>query len=356
MIATRLGFLSRSVTDQVDARLAEFFDERKGLAHRYGPQYPGLWEAARRASDGGKRFRPLLVKRTHDELGGDNHRAAIEVAAAFELLHTAFLLHDDLIDHDDLRRGLPNLAGGESRRARAAGLAQGDAAHWGEASAILAGDLLIHFAQSLVAKLDLPHPQRLALLELFDESVFVTAAGELADVALSAGLQPAGLPQVLDMSSHKTASYSFCGPLRAGAILAGADTETLDLLGDYGSLVGVAFQLRDDLLGVFGDEATTGKSALNDLRENKITPLVAYARSTSSWSSVEHLLGKPDLTHQEADLLRGMLELCGARSYVEDLIAAHVGDACGIVAASNLPATLRDGLIDIAHASADRDA
>ncbi len=356
MIATDLGFLSSSVTDDVDARLATFFDERAMHSLGYGKHYAHLWEATRRASDGGKRFRPLLVLSTHDELGGTNHSAAIEIATAFELLHTAFLLHDDLIDNDILRRGLPNLSGSESGRARAAGIHEVEADRWGTASAILAGDLLIHFAQSMVARVDIPQSQRLAILDLLDDSVFVTAAGELADVALSAGLQSADLAQVLNMSSHKTASYSFCGPLRAGAVLAGASTETLELLGDYGTLVGIAFQLRDDLLGVFGDESVTGKSSLGDLRENKITPLIAYAKSTSSWAGVEHLMGNPDLTDDQADLLRGTLELCGARSYVEDLIAAHVGDACGIIAASGLPAGLRNGLIAIAHASAERSA
>ncbi|MEO6941481.1 MAG: polyprenyl synthetase family protein [Terrimesophilobacter sp.] len=340
----------------VDSRLTRFFDERRVHATRYGSLYPHLWDAARRASDGGKRFRPMLVIRTHHELGGENDDAAVDVAAAFELLHTAFLLHDDIIDHDLLRRGIPNLAGGEAEHARAAGVSEQLARQWGEASAILAGDLLIHFAQSLVARIEMPVRQRSALLDLLDDSVFITAAGELADVALSAGLQSSELPQVLQMSSHKTASYSFSGPLRAGAILAGADPEVLAVLGEYGDLVGTAFQLRDDLLGVFGNEAVTGKSTINDLREKKITPLVAYARSTSSWSSVDHLLGKPDLTHDEADLLRGMLELCGARAYVEDLIAAYAGEACGVIAASALPAGLRDGLLGVARTSAERAA
>lgn len=356
MTMSHLAFLGDTSTGSVDSRLAEFFDERGRLARMYGAQYPRLWKAAHGASRGGKRFRPLLVIRTHDELGGTNPTAAVDVATAFELLHTAFLLHDDLIDNDLLRRGQPNLAGSERDRARAAGLSERQAALWGHASAVLAGDLLIHFAQSMIARIDVAHDQRTALLDLLDESMFITAAGELADVALSIGLHTAELPHVLDMTSHKTANYSFCGPLRAGAILAGADDETLSLLGDYGNLVGIAYQLQDDLLGVFGDEAATGKSSLGDLRENKMTPLIAYARSTSSWASVDHLLGKPDLRDDEAELLRGMLELCGARSWVEDLIAAHIGDACGLVAASALPTGLRDGLIALAHSSVERVA
>jgi geranylgeranyl diphosphate synthase, type II len=348
--------LRSSESESVDTRLAEFFAEREGLSRGYGVQYPYLWRAARRASDGGKRFRPLLVIRTHDELGGTHHEAALDVATAFELLHTAFLLHDDLIDNDHHRRGQPNLAGGESNRALGAGLSAAHAQQWGDASAILAGDLLIHFAQSMVARIDLPHNKRSAILDLLDESVYVTAAGELADVAFSVGLQEGKLAHVLDMSSHKTASYSFCGPLRAGAILAGADQETLSLLADYGNLVGIAFQLRDDLLGVFGDENLTGKSSLGDFRENKITPLIAYAQSTSAWEPYNHLLGKPDLSVDEADVLREMLDTCGALSYVKNLIERHVDDACSMVAASSLPVSFREELIAIAHLSAERVA
>ncbi len=351
-----LTALSHDIASDVDTRLTDFFNDRRQEAHRFGAQFPHLWDAARRASDGGKRFRPMLVINTHNELGGTNHNAALDVAAAFELLHTAFLIHDDLIDHDLLRRGIPNLAGGEAIRARAAGVDDTLARQWGEASAILAGDLLIHFAQSMVARIEVPNQERNLLLDLLDDSMFVTAAGELADVALSAGLAPAELPQVLAMISHKTANYSFSGPLKAGAILAGADTHVLEVLHEYGDLVGTAFQLRDDLLGVFGDESVTGKSNLNDLRENKITPLIAFARTTRSWESVSHLMGKPELNEEDGDLLRGMLELCGARTYVEDLIAAYAGDACGLIAAANLPDGLRKGLISVAHTSTERAA
>ncbi len=356
MSTALLTSISQDIIARVDTRLNAFFDDRRHQANGYGAHYPHLWDAARTSSYGGKRFRPMLVIHTHDELGGANSDAAIDVAAAFELLHTAFLVHDDLIDHDVVRRGIPNLAGGEAARARRAGVDDTLAAHWGESSAILAGDLLIHFAQSLVARIDVTARERTALLDLFDDSVFITAAGELADVALSAGLVDSELPNVLAMSSHKTASYSFSGPLRAGAILAGADERVLAVLREYGDLVGTAFQLRDDILGVFGVEAETGKSCLNDFRENKITPLIAYARTTPAWSSVSHLMGKPDLTNDEGELLRGILELSGARAYVEDLIAAFAGDACGLIAASPLPASLRNDLINVAHSSAERSA
>lgn len=351
-----LTSLSHDIASDVDARLSAFFDSRRHQAQGFGVQYPNLWDAARRACDGGKRFRPMLVIHTHNELGGTNHAAALDVAAAFELLHTAFLIHDDLIDHDLLRRGIPNLAGGEADRARAAGLDDTLSRQWGEASAILAGDLLIHFAQSMLARVDVPSRARNSLLDLLDDSMFVTAAGELADVALSAGLAPADLPQVLKMIAHKTANYSFSGPLKAGAILAGADSHVLEVLHEYGDLVGTAFQLRDDLLGVFGDESITGKSNLNDLRENKITPLIAFARTTRSWASVSHLMGQPELNKDDGELLRGMLELCGARAYVEDLIAAYAGDACGLIAAADLPDGLRKGLISVAHTSTERAA
>lgn len=100
----------------------------------------------------------------------------------------------------------------------------------------------------------------------------------------------------------------------------------------------------------------TGKSNLNDLRENKVTPLIAYARTTPSWASVSHLMGKEDLTQDEGELLRGTLELNGARTYIEDLIAGFAGDACGLIASSGLPSGLRHWLINVAHTSAERTA
>lgn len=341
-------FAGTGVHNAVQDRLDEFFAERISLASAYGENYRLLWEAAREASSGGKRFRPALVVGVYRDLRGTDEDSALRIATAFELLHTAFLLHDDVIDRDLVRRGVPNLVGAFAADATQRGASDASARTWGEASAILAGDLLIQAAQGFIARLAVADDIRSRLLDLFDRSVFITAAGELADVAFSARVRVPSLSDVMAMTEQKTASYSFEAPLKAGAMLAGAGPDTLSTLGEFGRLVGIAFQLRDDQLGVFGDASITGKSVINDLRNGKETPLIAHARSTAHWPQIEDALGDPALSDEDGLLLRATLEECGARTFVDALIADHVSRAVDLVDQSTLSPTLTAHLRDVA--------
>ncbi|NEN06050.1 polyprenyl synthetase family protein [Diaminobutyricibacter tongyongensis] len=328
----------------VEHRIRSFFAGRLDDAAHYGSEYEHLWQAASRASAGGKRLRPMLVLVAHGGVHGSDAAQAVELAVAFELLHTAFLLHDDVIDGDEVRRGVPNVVGEFGLDARRRAISEARAEQWGRTAAILAGDLLIHYSQSLVARLDVDRDTRIALLDVLDRGVFVTAAGELADVSYSVGVTEPRLTDALDMTERKTAAYSFEAPLIAGAILGGADRECIRALGEYGRLLGVAFQLGDDLLGTFGAEGVTGKSVVNDLREGKETPLVSFARATDEWARVDDLFGRPDLSPKEADRLRSALELCGARAFVESLVADHVRDAVAALDVAAVPAGLASQL------------
>src|SRR5215207_4021992 len=310
--------------------LDTFFAERVARAAAHGGDYERLWSAARDAASGGKRIRPALVLAAHRAFAGAQTESAVRLAAAFELLHTAFLIHDDVIDHDLVRRGAPNVAGRFALDGVARGLSVVRANEYGEASAILAGDLLISGAHRLVAELDAPHDVRGSLLELIDECVFLAAAGEHADVRFAAGATP-GERDILAMIENKTASYSFSAPLQAGALLGGATPDAVDRLGEIGRHLGVAFQLRDDVLGVYGSPAVTGKSVLGDLREGKETLLIAYARAHAGWSAVAVEFGRPDLDDAAAARLRAAIEASGARSRVEQLITARCDAAIAAV-------------------------
>jgi geranylgeranyl diphosphate synthase type II len=348
----------------LDGRIAAFFAERIARAGGYGDEYLRLWSSARAAADGGKRIRPRFVLSAFRALSGERGDAdaspltdaALDVAVAFELLHTAFLLHDDVIDGDTVRRGRPNIAGEFAADAAERGAPGTTARLWGESAAILAGDLLIHAASSLVARLDVPAAMRGRLLDVLDHSVFVTAAGELADVRLSAGLGSPDLADVLRMTEHKTAAYSVAGPLLAGAILAGAHGGLLDRLAEYGRLVGIAFQLGDDLLGIFGTPDLTGKSVLSDLREGKETTLIAYARSTTGWAAVADLLDRRDPGDDDAEALAAALENCGARRFVEGLLADHVAAALALLDSPQVPRQLAAPLADLARSCIGRTA
>jgi geranylgeranyl diphosphate synthase type II len=341
---------------RVAAGISAFFDAKESMARGYGRRYADLWAAARRSSEGGKRFRPALVINAYHSLGGTSDEHAVVVATAFELLHTAFLLHDDVIDMDTVRRGQPNLLGACAAHAADRGASQRAAATWGQASAILAGDLLIHAAQSQVARLEVPGHTRSALLDLLEETMFVSAAGELADVAFSTTVEPPVLCDVLSMTQWKTAHYSFQAPLRSGAILAGANDEALNALSEYGHHIGSAFQLRDDILGVFGSDDLTGKSTISDLREGKITALMCSGLQLDDTGELRQILAHDDITESDADRARKILEDTGARTSIENLVADYAQLGVAAIDTPALPAPLREQLAVVAHKACERSA
>ena len=306
-----------------DEALHHLLDDGRARAALIDPEHARLWDALCVATEGGKRFRPALVVAAHDALGGGRSAAAAEVGAAIELLHTAFVIHDDVIDGDHVRRGRLNVSGTFRRRATGAGAEDAAAEEYGVAAAILAGDLALAAAVRTVATCGAPAGVVRRLLDLLDGALHTTAAGELADVRLSLGLAPASLAESLTMAEQKTSAYSFSLPLQAGAVLAGADTGTIGRLEEAGRAMGIAFQLADDLIGVFGDPARSGKSATGDLRTGKQTPLMAHARSTPEWEQIQTFLGR-DLAEAELAEVRRLLAVSGSREFVERLAERHL--------------------------------
>lgn len=342
----------------LEARIAEIFDERAGLVRELGPLTERLWAGAREAASGGKRIRARLVLAAYRGFGGEaDSTAALDAAVAFELLHTAFLLHDDVLDGDLVRRGRPNLI------ARFAGDAAGSAAgstgatgqRWGEAAAILAGDLLIQTATTLVAGIAAPEPRRRAALAALERCVLETAAGELADVGAGLGVTAPGVEEVLAFTELKTAPYTFSAPLVVGAALAGADETQRATLERFGAAAGLAFQLRDDVLGVFGDEQVTGKSAESDLRAGKVTALVAFARQSGS-TELDALLARDELDAAACDRLRELLVHTGALARVEALITELAEAARAELSRAELPRRLSAELAELLVAAVERAA
>jgi geranylgeranyl diphosphate synthase type II len=324
-----------------DEALRRLLDAGAARAAATAPQHARLWAALAMAAEGGKRFRPALLVATHDALGGSRSAAAVEVGAAVELLHTAFVVHDDVIDGDDVRRGRLNVSGTFHAHALVAGASGQDATDLGRTAGILAGDLALAAAIRAVATCGAPVPVAERLLDLFDAALHTTAAGELADVELSLGTRSSSLVDSLTMAEQKTGAYSFALPLQCGAVLAGADEAAVDVLGEAGRSLGIAFQLVDDLLGVFGDPRVTGKSATCDLRTRKQTPLLVHARSGSDWDAISAYVGR-DLTDAELDEARRLLTASGSRRFVEDLAADHLATARAGMAQVGIPAAALD--------------
>src|SRR5690554_154712 len=326
---------------QVSRVLDEFFRNHGKRASRHGSTYVRLWRELEDATVGGKLIRPQLVIAVYEGLRGEADDTVATVGAAFELLHTALIVHDDVIDRDFVRRGKPNISGTYRDLAVAKGADSATAEHHGMSAAVVAGDLALFYSYRLIDFSGVAEHVRAPLLQLMDEALFASAAGELLDLDYSGTVAIPTVANILEMARLKTAVYSFEVPMKAGAVLAGADAAVIDSLGDFGREIGTAYQIVDDLLGVFGDEKTTGKSTTSDLREGKRTVLVAHAAASDLWAQIAPLFGSAELSDRDANRLRQVLDASGARQYAERLLADHVQRAESILAQPVIPPGLR---------------
>lgn len=335
---------------RIDAAIASSLARLEARAATRGESAVALAASIQRAAGGGKRLRPALVVRSFEAFGGDREAvpALWQVAAAFELLHTAFVVHDDVIDRDTARRGVPNVGGEFRSRAAGRGAAPTASAIVGDAAAILAGDLLLHEVSRLTATAELPAATRATLIDLLDEAVLVSAIGELADVENAAFSDVPDATTLLGAAHDKTAVYSFRAPLAAGAVLAGASAADQAAVAAASAQLGLAFQLVDDLIGTFGTRAQAGRSPGADLREGKRTPLIAFARDTAAWPEVSSALA---LAHTGPIAVRRAqreLTASGARTRMVELIGETLTTAQQVTAA--LPDDARELLDSLTDA------
>ncbi|WP_031146645.1 polyprenyl synthetase family protein [Streptomyces erythrochromogenes] len=271
---------------------------------------------------GGKRLRPLLCVTGWQAADGRGiPEAVVRVAASLEMFHTFCLIHDDVMDDSGSRRGAPTvhrrlaLHHGQGRGALAA-------ERVGASCAILIGDLALAWSGELLHAAGLTPRQLDAVLPLVDEMRSEVMYGQYLDVT-AAGRPTTDVDQALRIARYKTAKYTVERPLHIGAALVGAPPAVYEALSAYALPVGEAFQLRDDLLGVFGTPEVTGKPVLDDLREGKHTVLAALALQRADRDqhrALHSLLGRPSLDEAEGAHLREILTATGARHEVENMI------------------------------------
>lgn len=322
------------VRDDVDRLLRNFYDQRLQQASQLDPAYGTLWQTiSELAFAGGKRMRPYLIVLAYEIYGGQSYDDILPAAAAAELLHLSLLVHDDITDKDTIRYGTDNMTGSYQKLYAARGANAADSRHYAESAALLAGDLLLSAAHGMLLESALPAEQRLLAHGLLTRAVFEVAAGQLLD--MEAGMNGMSATDAYKIARLKTASYSFVSPLRCGAALAGASRDQLARLEELGNVLGLSFQLSDDLLGVFGDELVTGKSNLTDLQEGKHTYMMQLAFDNASvpqLSELKRLVGKHDLREAQADVVRRIIIDCGAKAMIEQALVerrheaeAHIG-------------------------------
>jgi geranylgeranyl diphosphate synthase type I len=321
-VARETGWDEASFRDDLQAAIDGFLDEQAQRLAALGDDAARLIEAARHAVSGGKRFRAAFCwwgYHAVDPAPADPI-ALVRACAALELLHASALVHDDYMDASDTRRGHPAAHRAMEAQHREHGW-RGNPEQYGAAGAILLGDLLLGWADELLGRCGLP-PDRVAPAhELFALCRSEVIAGQFLDVSVQARAS-ADVDAAMTVLRYKSAKYSIERPLQIGAALAGGGPDLLTALSHFGLPLGEAFQLRDDLLGVYGDPGVTGKPAGDDLIEGKRTVLVALALDgapTEEAKRLDHALGRP-LRPAEVEDLRGIIDRSGAHTQVESVI------------------------------------
>jgi geranylgeranyl diphosphate synthase type I len=328
------------VRDQVSRALTGFLARQRAVAGEIAAELLPAVDAICEALAGGKRLRAAFCYWGWRGAGGADQPEIFTAAAALELLHASALVHDDVLDDSDTRRGRPTIHRQFAARHAAAGW-RGSAEAFGRGTAILLGDLLLAWTDELFQASGLPpaalHRGR-TVLDLMRTEVM---AGQYLDLLEQAAPQGEGVASALRVVRYKTAKYTIERPLHLGAALTAPDDPALTSgYSAYGLPLGVAFQLRDDVLGVFGDPAETGKPAGDDVREGKRTVLVAIAREKATAAqagTLDRLLGDPSIGPGGVAEFRALLAETGALAECEMMIDRYVTEA--LAALEPLPAT-----------------
>ncbi len=347
-------------------RIASFIADAEDSLSHMGAEAEVFIEQTRTFLTGGKRFRAIctlvgFASAGAGSEGSPNEKNAIDVAVGLEFFHAAALVHDDIMDRSDTRRGKPAAHRAFDAMHRRSGFA-GDADRFGVSSALLFGDLLLAFSDELItAGIAGQGPVGRRARAEFNNMRRDVTVGQYLDiveeVAWPVVARDNALERAIRVVTYKSAKYSIEAPLRIGAALAGADEATLAGLSKFGLPLGIAFQLRDDLLGVFGNEKQTGKPVGDDLREGKRTALIAIAEARLGDATTALAgLGDDHLSPSRVSEIQMTLRNVGAEEAVERMIAEHLELAHTALAAVPVSDEVRDALANIAHIVTERSA
>jgi len=279
-------------------------------------------------SRGGKRMRGALVMHGYAMCGGTNQAMIIQAARAIEMLHAYMLILDDIQDRSRIRRGKPSahisLAAYHNEQAL-----QGDADHFGISLACNAAIAGAHAAQIVLANMDADPQLKLNALSITNRTLMITAHGQTYDIMNEVVTQPS-LKDIDRVMEWKTALYSVINPLHVGMVLAGGDCHDTDAITPYALHSGRAFQMADDILGVYGDERELGKNPMDDIREGKQTILTTYSLAHATPKDADFLrrmLGNIHLTAAEFDRCKTIIAESGAMAHARDLAAEEARKA-----------------------------
>jgi geranylgeranyl diphosphate synthase type II len=348
---------SEATTVLLQQNITDYFEQQINAARHVHADYAVLWsELYRLVQAGGKRLRPHMVFLSYEAFGGRDIALVAPIAAAQEMLHQCLLIHDDIIDRDYVRHGVPNVTGGYQVRYRTLVTDPALRTHYANGAALMGGDLLLSAAYQMIAQSGVSDAHKLQVQTVLGQAIFEVGGGELLDT--EASFRPAEQTDTLLIARYKSAGYSFVGPLVTGAILADATSEQRQVVHAFAENLGAAFQLQDDILGVFGSTFKTGKSTTGDIREGKRTYLVEcfYAVADNRQKQLfEKYFGRSDITSAQANQVRKLLNNSGAKERTIQKIAELEVAAVRALIALELSSEYHDRFLQLVQRSLRRD-
>jgi geranylgeranyl diphosphate synthase, type I len=268
---------------------------------------------------GGKRLRPILMIQGYQAAGGKDEKMVLATSPSIELIHMFLLIHDDIMDRDSIRHGQATVNSHYEKWGRMM-FGRKDSVHFGNSMAIIIGDMVGALGSQIIFSSKFPAERITRALNKLQSIISLTVIGQTKDIYMEY-LGKASEKEVLKMYEYKTARYTIEGPLHLGAILAGADDQLLAGLSRYAIPLGIAFQIQDDIIGIFGSEKKIGKPVGSDIREGKITLLYLYAwKKADAWQKkdIRRIFGKKNLTGRDISDFRRIIKETGALDYANE--------------------------------------
>ena len=320
----------KEMSKELDAPIKSYIkDEKPENLIEASRQYPYA---------GGKRMRPTMVVASCGAVGGDKKKA-VPLAVAIEYIHNFTLVHDDLMDGDEVRRGMVT-----------------SHVKYGMPTAVLAGDALFAKAFDIMTELDVPDSVLRKIFKIVTVAVWDLARGQQMDINNENG-QEVTMDEYIETIRLKT-SVLFAAGAAGGAMIGGADDRTVEAIHEYAMSLGVAFQMFDDILGIIGDPAKTGKSAGNDIRKGKSTVMVCHAlkniKDEKELKQFRSVLGKLDASEEEIAVAREILKKSGSIDYAIKMAEKYTKDAISKLDCLK-PSEEKDYMIALAEYAMARD-
>lgn len=316
-----------------DVELEKYLDQKIVQARKISPWAVDFVKDLKKymlAGGGGKRIRPALMYFGYLAFGGKKRKDMIKAAMSVEFLHACFLIQDDIIDRDNLRHGEKTMHFYYDRLARKnLNLNNAESYHYGISQAICSADIAFKMSFKALTEFSFEEKNKIKAIDKLCDMVFNTAVGEMSD-ALAENTKYVSEKQIISILEYKTARYSVEGPLHLGLIMAGADEKFLKYLTDFSIPLGIAFQIQDDILGVFGSSKETGKPVGADIREGKKTLLIAKALEKGSESQKKEIIssiGNPRISKKQIEKVRQIIIDTGSLDYSKKMAEKLVGQS-----------------------------